>query len=44
MFEKGNIIGEEDLLNKYETYQATVTCKSLQGIVGCMKREDFFRL
>jgi len=42
--EKGNIIGDEDMLNKEKYYQTTVKCTSMQGLVWCMRREDFLRL
>ncbi|CDW86844.1 cyclic nucleotide-binding domain containing protein [Stylonychia lemnae] len=42
--EKGNVIGEEDLIDLNQCYTTTVKCTSLQGLVGQMKREDFLRL
>jgi hypothetical protein len=42
--ERGNIIGEEDLMNHRSHYSTTVICTSLKGLVGCMKREDFLRI
>ena len=43
-FEKGNIIGDEDLIAECPEYRTTVKCVSLTGLVGKMKREDFMRL
>jgi hypothetical protein len=43
-FEKGNIIGEEDLISGCSTYRTTVKCVSLHGLLGKMKKEDFLRL
>eukprot|EP00347_Sterkiella_histriomuscorum_P008621 403344394 len=42
--EKGNIIGDEDLIDHNPLYTTTVYCSSLQGLVGQMKKEDFLRL
>ncbi|CDW89498.1 UNKNOWN [Stylonychia lemnae] len=42
--EKGNLIGDEDLIQQSEFYQTSVICTSLTGLVGAMKREDFLRL
>ena len=43
-FEKGNIIGDEDLINHNQYYTSSVSCTSLQGLVGCMRRDDFLRI
>ena len=42
--EKGNIIGDEDLIHLSPQYTTSVVCSSLNGLVGRMKREDFLRL
>ena len=42
--ERGNIIGEEDMISKQKVYRTTVKCISIDGVIGQMKREDFFRL
>eukprot|EP00347_Sterkiella_histriomuscorum_P015778 403355716 len=42
--EKGNLIGDEDMVNHDEIYSTTVICCSLNGLVGAMKREDFMRI
>lgn len=44
LFEKGNIIGDEDLIINCPTYRTTVKCISLTGLVGVMKKDDFMRL
>jgi len=43
-FEKGNIIGEEDLISGCDKYRTSVKCVSLHGLLGKMKKEDFLRL
>jgi hypothetical protein len=43
-FEKGNIIGDEDMIMGCPTYRTTVKCVSLTGLVGKMKKDDFMRL
>ncbi len=43
-FEKGNIIGDEDLIAGMTTYRTTCKCISLTGLVARMRREDFMRL
>jgi hypothetical protein len=43
-FERGNIIGDEDMIMGCNQYRTTVKCVSLTGLVGKMKREDFMRL
>ena len=42
--EKGNIIGDEDLISKQKVYRTTVKCTSIDGLIGCMKKDDFYRL
>jgi len=42
--EKGNIIGDEDLMSKQKVYRTTVKCTSIDGLIGCMKKDDFYRL
>lgn len=42
--EKGNIIGDEDMVTKQKVYRTTVKCTSIGGLIGCMKKDDFYRL
>lgn len=43
-FERGNVVGEEDLIDKSDHYTTTVVCTTLHGLLGQMKKEDFLRL
>jgi len=43
-FERGNIIGDEDLIAECPKYRTTVKCVSITGLVGKMRKEDFMRL
>lgn len=43
-FERGNILGDEDLIAGCSKYRTSVKCVSLKGLVGRMKKEDFLRL
>ena len=42
--ERGNIIGDEDVLQGREFYTTTTVCTSLTGLIGRMRIEDFLRL
>ena len=42
--ERGNLIGDEDILNCCESYRTTVKCSSVNGLLGVMKKDDFLRL
>ena len=32
------------MVSKQKTYRTTVTCTSIVGLIGCMRKDDFYRL
>lgn len=32
------------MITKQALYRTTVKCTSITGLIGCMKKEDFYRL